>query len=128
MEICLWAQLLQLKYDAISRKFIVSLTKSKHDKTNIHTKTNIQTTVAVLNVLDHSGRQQGDRLGHPGSADGAVGVGPLVAGRAHQVALGAAVDGPRGGHLQAHWALDTFLQLLSQGFQGLLARLQLALN
>ena len=83
---------------------------------------------AVLNVLDHSGRQQGDRLGHPGSADGAVGVGPLVAGRAHQVALGAAVDGPRGGHLQAHWALDTFLQLLSQGFQGLLARLQLALN
>ena len=78
----------------------------------------------VLNVLDHSGRQQGDRLGHPGSADGAVGVGPLVAGRAHQVALGAAVDRPRGGHLQAHWALDTFLQLLSQGFQGLLARLQ----
>ena len=49
---------------------------------------------AVLNVLDHSGRQQGARLGHPGSADGAVGVGPLVAGRAHQVALGAAVDGP----------------------------------
>ena len=128
MEICLWAQLLQLKYDAISRKFIVSLTKSKHDKTNIHTKTNIQTTVAVLNVLDHSGRQQGDRLGHPGSADGAVGVGPLVAGGAHKVALGAAVDGPQGGHLQAHWALDTFLQLLSQGFQGLLARLQLALN
>ena len=49
---------------------------------------------SVLNVLDHSGRQQGDRLGHPGSADGAVGVGPLVAGRAHQVTLGAAVDGP----------------------------------
>ena len=48
----------------------------------------------VLNVLDHSGRQQGDRLGHPGSADGAVGVGPLVAGRAHQVTLGAAVNRP----------------------------------
>ena len=63
----------------------------------------------VLNVFDHSGRQQGDRLSHPGSADGAVGVGSLVADGAHKVALGAAVDRPHGGHLQAHWALDTFL-------------------
>ena len=49
-EICLWAQLLQFKYDAISRKFIVSLTKLKHDKTNIHTKTNIQTTVEEIHI------------------------------------------------------------------------------
>ena len=50
MKICLWAQLLQLKYDAISRKFIVSLTKLKHDKTDTHTKTNIQTTVEEIHI------------------------------------------------------------------------------
>ena len=50
MKICLWAQLLQLKYDAISRKFIVSLTKLKHDKTNIYTMTNIRTTVGEIHI------------------------------------------------------------------------------
>ena len=51
MENCLWAQLLQLKYDELSRNFIVSLAKLKQDKTNIHTNTNIRKTVGEIHII-----------------------------------------------------------------------------
>ena len=53
MEICLWAQSSRLKYDALSRKFIVSLRKLKHDKTNIYTNTNIRTTSEKYTLSNH---------------------------------------------------------------------------
>ena len=74
---------------------------------------------AVANVLDDGGGQEGDGLGHLGSAQGAAGVGALVAGCTDQVAVGAAVHRAGGGHLKAHWATHPLFQLVLQAFQDL---------
>ena len=67
----------------------------------------------MANVLDDGGGQEEDGLGHLGSAQGAAGVGALVAGCTDQVAVGAAVHRAGGGHLKAH-----SLPTCSPGFPG----------
>ena len=73
---------------------------------------------AMSNILDDGAGQEGDGLGHFGSAQGAVGVGALVAGCTHQVAVDAAVHRHGGGHLEAHWAAHPLFQLVLQVLQG----------
>ena len=73
---------------------------------------------AMSNILDDGAGQEGDGLGHLGSAQGAVGVGAPVAGCTHQVAVFAAVHRDGGGHLEAHRAAHPLFQLVLQVLQG----------